>query len=125
MICTAKAQNKSIAFTGNGQIITNATTLSTAGQFIAPAQTYSQITAIQCDVSNASGTIAGNVFLQGSLTGVNYSNVSVDTMKLSTTNISHVWHVDPTYENYYRIQVVPTGTQSDTLRCYWLTKSKR
>lgn len=125
MILSAQAQNAYKAFTGNGGIITNATTTQTTGQFIGPAATYAQPTAIQCDIATASGTIAGNLYLQGSLTNVNFSNVSTDTFKISSTNTSHLWHINPTYDNYYRILIVPTGTQSDTLRCYWLSKSQR
>jgi hypothetical protein len=121
MIATANAQTP---FLTNGQIVTNTTTTNVSTSIINTSG-YTTTVGVEVDVLNASGTIAGNVILQGSLNGTYYSNISTDTLKLSTTNFSHLWSVDNLAYKYLRAIIIPTGTQSDTLNAYYIIKNKR
>lgn len=123
MIATAQGQ---IAFNGNATptIVTNTTTTTNISPLIQTSG-FGAYLGVQVDVVNASGTLAGNVILQGSLTGVNFANISTDTLKLSSTNFSKVWTVDPWAYRYLRVIAYPTGTQSDTLNAYFINKTKR
>lgn len=78
----------------------------------------SYITA-QAVVTKISGTVGGNVFLQGSLDGTNFKNVGADTLTNTdqTTN-TKIFVLDGNPYLYYRLLLTGSGTMSATIKGY-------
>lgn len=69
---------------------------------------------VQSTYTKLSGTAAATATLEGSINGVQYNTVP-DTSSYTvtdTTTQSNVWVVAPSPFKFYRVKVVPTGTQS-------------
>lgn len=69
---------------------------------------------IQTTYTKVSGTGAGTATLEGSINGVVYNTVpgASSYTITDTTSQSNVWVISPPPFQYYRVKVVPTGTQS-------------
>jgi hypothetical protein len=71
---------------------------------------------VQVDLTRISGTTAGKLYYEGSLTG---SGVYEKVDSLTLANVaaqSKVFNSTPGKFVYYRVRVVPTGTQSTSFR---------
>lgn len=72
---------------------------------------------LQAIVTKTSGTVAGNVVVQGSLDGTNYVNISTDTLTLANQSINtKIWTFDKRAYYHYRLRfysssgvMVPSG----------------
>jgi hypothetical protein len=65
------------------------------------------------DVTKISGTVAGNVIPVGSLDGVNYYNISTDTLKLTDVAAQgKAWSITNTKFLYYGVRWTGSGTSS-------------
>lgn len=74
---------------------------------------YYDIVSVQTQFDKISGTTAGKAYFEGSLTGTTNGWEKVDSLTL--TNVASqvkVFSSAPSKYVYYRIRVVPTGTQS-------------
>lgn len=74
---------------------------------------------IQAVVTKISGTVAGNVILQGSNDGTNYVSIGLDT--LATTDVTtntHVFTVQDSPYEYYRLSYTGSGTMAAKLKGY-------
>lgn len=73
---------------------------------------------------NVSGTTAGKLTIQQSITGLpgSYGNVepsnTADTMTISAAGVYNFNFRDK-FAPFYRVAYVPTGTQKTTLQAYW------
>lgn len=100
-----------------GDTLTNTDTLY---KVITTTAGYSAI-GIQPVVTKISGTVAGNVILQGSLDGINY--VALDTLALANaaTN-TKVFTPAATPYVFYRVQFITSGTQSYVARIHYILR---
>lgn len=69
---------------------------------------------VQSTYTKISGTAAATATLEGSINGVQYNTVpgSSAYTVTDTATQSNVWVVEPSPFQYYRVKIVPTGTQS-------------
>jgi len=69
---------------------------------------------IQTTWTKISGTAGGTATLEGSINGVNYTVVpgSASYTVTDTATQSFTWVLSPPPFQYYRVKVVPSGTQS-------------
>lgn len=75
--------------------------------------------AFQAVVTKVSGTVAGTVLLQGSIDGVNYKDISTDTLNLTdVATQSYLWTVSANPYLYYRLAGTGSGTMSAILTGY-------
>ncbi len=82
---------------------------------------------IQVVIPKVSGTVTGYALLQGSLDGVNYANITTDTLTLANvaTN-SKVWAFSSVPYAYYRVAVyAPSSTYKAYVRGYILLRRKQ
>lgn len=88
--------------------ITDATTKNQIGRIAG----YNEIVTVQPTFTKISGTAAATVKLQGSVDGVAYSDIgnSYTVTDVATQTASFI--VTPSNYQYYRLNIVPTGTQS-------------
>lgn len=96
-------------FTHNAtDTITNAVTKN---QFV-QIDGYNEIVTIQPTFVKISGTAAATVKLQGSVDNVGYSDIgsSYTVTDVATQTTSFI--IEPSSYRYYRLNIVPTGTQS-------------
>lgn len=80
---------------------------------------------IQAVFTKFNGTPGGNVLPQGSIDGVNYVDISTDTLKLAnqTTN-TKIWTFSKTNYLYYRLaSTANSTTQQSTQKAYLLGRS--
>lgn len=93
-----------------------ATNSGTAYVDLQLAKVYGQIS-VQAVVTKISGTVAGNVLLQGSLDGTNFKDISTDTLSNTdvTTN-TKIWVVDNNPYSYYRLLLTGSGTMSASIK---------
>ncbi|MDI9256340.1 hypothetical protein [Flavobacterium sedimenticola] len=88
--------------------ITNATTMY---QY-AIIDGYNDIVVVQPTFTKISGTAAATVKLQGSVNGTSYNDIGSSYTVTNTATQSTSWIVTPSSYKYYRLEIVPTGTQS-------------
>lgn len=81
------------------------------------------VVSIQATYTKISGTSATNVFVQGSLDGVNYVPIS-DT--LTITNVAgpqtKVFTLGLSEYLWYRVFAITAGTQSGQLKAVWIAR---
>lgn len=131
-VCGAHAQSStptSWAQYSNGTglnyvVCTNTATVYLYSPKISASGYHGLINAVPT-ITNASGTTAGNVLLQGSLDSLTWFPVitgngiypqTADTLKTSATLLAAQFYVNPVRFNYLRFQWLGSGTHSDTLR---------
>jgi len=75
---------------------------------------YQDTVAVQPTFTKVSGTAAATVKLQASVDGVSYNDVgSPESYTVTdTTTQSVLFTMNPSYYRFYRLSIVPTGTQS-------------
>ncbi len=93
-----------------------ATNAGTANVDLPVTKTWTQIS-IQAVVTKISGTVAGTVFLQGSLDGTNYLNIGIDTLtNTDVTTNTKIWVIEGSPYSYYRLLLTGSGTMSATIK---------
>lgn len=156
-VCSAQAQittvqNGTVYNSGSGgtyKVVANTAT----GALYAPniggisQSGYEGFMTVTAWLTNASGTTAGNIFLQGSLdsthwdyiygaNGISASSANlgngypgigsgIDTFITTATNLTKTWRVNPLTSPYLRVNYVGSGTHSDTLRARFKLNMKR
>jgi hypothetical protein len=115
---TAHAQVYKTRTLAAGDTASNATTI-----YLTKAAIEDGIVAIQAKVTKISGTVAGTVWLQGSIDGTNFETISTDTLALAnqTTNFK-IWTISKTNYSSYRIKVTTSGTQASVATLSWLRR---
>lgn len=75
---------------------------------------YQDTVAVQPTFTKISGTAGATAKLQASVDGVNYNDVGTPSSYTvtDTATQSVLFTLNPSYYRFYRVQVVPTGTQS-------------
>lgn len=73
---------------------------------------YNEIITVQPTFTKISGTAAATAKLQGSVDGVAYSDIGSSYTVTDVATQTHFWIVTPSSYQYYRLNIVPTGTQS-------------
>ena len=120
LVCLAfsvSAQRATLMPLVAGDTLTNADTLY---KVITVTAGYSALS-IQPVVTKISGTVAGNVILQGSLNGVNY--VNTDTLALTDATVNtKIFTKVTTPLVFYRLQFITAGTQSYVPRIYYVPR---
>jgi hypothetical protein len=102
------------AMTNNGDSVVNTGTESVT--YTLSDYTYTWYGTFEIVVSKRSGTIAGNVVIQGSLDGSNWATISDDTLTLANVDSNvYTWEVPRLYYKYYRIKATGSGTMSGLL----------
>jgi alkyl hydroperoxide reductase subunit AhpF len=115
---TAHAQVYKTRTLAAGDTASNATTI-----YLTKAAIEDGIVCIQAKVTKISGTVAGTVWLQGSVDGTNFETISTDTLALAnqTTNFK-TWPLTGTKYYSYRIKVTTSGTQASVATLSWLRR---
>lgn len=88
--------------------ITNAVTKN---QFV-QIDGYQDIIAVQPTFVKISGTAAATVKLQGSVDGVAYTDIGSSYTVTDVATQTTAWIITPSNYVHYRLNIVPTGTQS-------------
>lgn len=73
---------------------------------------YNDIIVVQPTFTKVSGTAAATVKLQGSVDGVGYNDIGSSYTVTNVTTQTASFVVTPSNYKYYRLEIVPTGTQS-------------
>lgn len=75
---------------------------------------YQDTVAVQPTFTKVSGTAAATVKLQASVDGTSYNDVGspASYTVTDTTSQSVLFTMNPSYYRFYRLSIVPTGTQS-------------
>lgn len=76
---------------------------------------FNAVVTVQSIITKLSGTGAGSVKLQGSLDGLNWVQVGSTYTITDVASQTVAFTVSPSSYAYYRINVTPTGTQSQTI----------
>ncbi|RTL47253.1 MAG: hypothetical protein EKK39_14890 [Sphingobacteriales bacterium] len=109
LLCLCGCANAQVRLISNiSQNVDNATS------YINFNSIQSKVKSIQLTVSKISGTLAGAVYLEGTVDG--FAWVGIDSMPLTDTTIAtKVIVLNGTYFNSYRARFVTTGTQVSNL----------
>jgi len=118
-----------LAFSANAQVVAmkattgnTSDTVTNTGTEVLSAQVngYNKVVTVQVLITRLSGTLAGNVVLQGSLDGTTYTTLTQvaqpsnnDTVTL--TNVaatSCIYVIEPSKYLYYRVSVTGSGTMT-------------
>jgi len=84
---------------------------------------YYAIFSVQVQLDKISGTTAGKAYFEGSLTGTTNGWEKVDSLTLvNVASQTKVFASAPSKYVYYRIRVVPTGTQSTAFFSYGVAR---
>lgn len=116
LFCTlglfSRAQSSVVSMTGSGATITNTATVSCSTN----VQNTHDNVSVQVTVTKTSGTIAGSAILFGSVDGINYNAIGVDTLTLTnvTTN-TKIWAFTNANYFYYKVSVTGSGTMAGTV----------
>jgi len=90
------------------------TNINAATSYVSFNSIASKVNSFQATVKKISGTVAGKVYLQGTIDGLAFINI--DSLVLTDQSInSKVFPVTSTIYNSYRGQFTTTGTQSSYL----------
>lgn len=83
------------------------------------------VTSFQAVVTKVSGTVAGDVILEASNDGTNYSIISSDTLTLTdvATN-SQLWSVTNAPYKFYRLKGTGSGTMAAILSGFCVPSNK-
>jgi hypothetical protein len=73
---------------------------------------YNEIITVQPTFVKISGTAAATVKLQGSVDGTSYNDIGSSYTVTDVASQSTAFIVTPSSYQYYRLSIVPTGTQS-------------
>lgn len=73
---------------------------------------YNDIVVVQPTFTKVSGTASASVKLQGSVNGVSYNDIGSAYTVTDVATQSTAFIVTPSNYKYYRLSIVPTGTQS-------------
>ncbi|MGV3695517.1 hypothetical protein [Flavobacterium sp.] len=73
---------------------------------------YNDIVVVQPTFTKVSGTAAATVKLQGSVNGTSYNDIGSSYTVTDVATQSTSFIVTPSNYKYYRLSIVPTGTQS-------------
>ena len=73
---------------------------------------YNDIVVVQPTFTKISGTAAAIVKLQGSVNGTSYNDIGSSYTVTNTATQSTSFIVTPSNYKYYRLEIVPSGTQS-------------
>lgn len=87
---------------------------------------YQDTVAIQPTFVKVSGTVAATVKLQASVDGTSYNDVGTPSSYTVTdlSSQSVLFTMNPSYYRFYRLSIVPTGTQSVKVTTPVVYKSK-
>lgn len=117
------AQNSVITMTRSGDTITNTGTDHVDYQV---KYNYQDVS-FQAKVTKISGTLTSSAaaLLQGSIDGINFKDITTDTLQLSdvTTN-TKIWVIAASPYAYYRIAFVGAGTMSASVFGYMLVNGQ-
>lgn len=101
--------------------VVGAASINTAGTIITFQYTPSKLFAVQASVAKTSGTIAGKVYLQGTIDG-NWVNLDSLTLSDQATN-TKIFPITRTSYLSYQLSYVPTGTQQSVLTGSYLRRT--
>ncbi len=73
---------------------------------------YNEIITVQPTFTKISGTAAATVKIQGSVDGVSYNDIGSSYTVTDVASQSTAFIITPSSYQYYRLSIVPTGTQS-------------
>jgi hypothetical protein len=73
---------------------------------------YNEIIAVQPTFTKISGTAAATVKMQGSVDGVQYTDIGTSYTVTDVATQTTAFIITPSSYQYYRLSIVPTGTQS-------------
>jgi hypothetical protein len=73
---------------------------------------YNEIITVQPTFTKISGTAAATVKIQGSVDGVSYNDIGSSYTVTDVAAQSTAFIITPSSYQYYRLSIVPTGTQS-------------
>ncbi len=73
---------------------------------------YNEIITVQPTFTKISGTAAATVKIQGSVDGVSYNDIGSSYTVTDVADQSTAFIITPSSYQYYRLSIVPTGTQS-------------
>jgi len=111
-----KAQNVITTMTGSGDTLVN----TTADGVVTNVLFNHKSVSVQAVVTKiGTYTIAGTALLQGSIDGVNYKDISTDTLTLAnqTTN-TKIWIVDDSPYYYFKVLFTGSGTMQAKIYGY-------
>lgn len=73
---------------------------------------YNEIITVQPTFTKISGTAAATVKVQGSVDGVSYNDIGSSYTVTDVASQSTAFIITPSSYQFYRLSIVPTGTQS-------------
>lgn len=85
---------------------------------------YNEALTIQAIVNKTSGTIAGKVYLYGSLDATNYDKLDSLTLSDQAVNFKHFTVSPPAKYYAYQLQYVATGTQASTFKALYKASAR-
>lgn len=130
LLCFALVAISMLSTTGDAQAqsptklpVVSADTLvnaDTTSKVIAITGGFSTIS-IQPIITKRTGTVAGKVYLYGSVDGTNY--IVSDSLTLSdVSKNTAIWIKTPPAVGYYKITAITSGTQNSVLNLWYVTR---
>lgn len=120
-LCLSVTHAQSVVTTMKSSYSLNSDTVTDAGSAYVQLQVtgcYQQVS-VQVVVTRLSGTVNAPVYLQASIDGANFLNVSsTDTLHATTGTVTHVWIVNTNPYLYYRLSITGQGTMAATIAGY-------
>lgn len=120
----ASAQYGKLVSDSNKTFVDTVTNTTTKTKFI-KITGYQDVITIQANIEKISGTVAGSVWVSGSIDGSYYQSIS-DT--LTATNVakqSRIWTFNPSLYSYYKVNYKGSGTMSAKLSSFAIWRKKR
>lgn len=106
----------SFAQSGPIRKATEVTNANATTAYATYSATPSKVKAFQATVVKNSGTVAGALYLEATVDGSSWVQISNDTLALTNTATqTKVWTISGTSYHSYRCKFVTTGTQNSTL----------
>lgn len=104
----AQASLKSTTYGNTKDTVTN----TASKLWYAQAKGFSNVS-VQFNITKISGTVAGNAIPVGSIDGVNFYNISTDTLKATDVAAQgKIWNFPNSAYIYYGVRYTGTGTMS-------------
>jgi len=86
---------------------------------------YNEIITVQPTFTKISGTAAATVKMQGSVDGTSYNDIGSSYTVTDVASQSTSFIITPSSYQYYRLSIVPTGTQSVKVTTPVLVRKKQ
>lgn len=123
IVVSYAANAQTVMFSDGNSLATDTITNTATETFTRQIPHKRASLSVQVVITKISGTVDGTAKLQGSIDGINFSDISSDTLDL--TNVAtqgKVWTFDHSPVLYYRVSITGSGTMAASAKAWVLAR---